>query len=136
MTTRTEAIKRDMELIKEKQLPIMLTYKPPPDEKVNFFRTKIIGAISNQVYTIHMYLPQDYPYSMPVVFVADPKVKFASSNHQTHYYNNGKCCLMHDSKWTPETTIIEVWEQTVMWIQGYEAYWASGGKFWGGKEHH
>lgn len=79
---------------------------------------------ASQVYIVDIYIPDDYPNSLPKVFIFKPSV-----NGAPHMYNNGNICYMHPSKWNPGIHNLGfVIARAAKWLSKYEV-WKTNGKW-------
>ena len=74
---------------------------------------------SDQFYIASIHFPNNYPNSMPRVFINKPTVDNASP----HQYNTGNICYLHSTMWNPGIhTLSFVIARTAKWLSKYEIW--------------
>ena len=77
---------------------------------------------TQHVYTLGIIFPDDYPNSMPKVFVRKPILE--SSPHR---YSNNQICYLHPHMWNPgRHGLTFVIARAAKWLNKYEIYLARG----------
>jgi len=89
---------------------------PTSDGKV-FVKAAVQAG--NQLYIIAIYFPDNYPYSMPNVYVSNPSL----SGFSPHRYNTGNICYLHPTMWNPGYHDLKfVIARTAKWLSKYEVW--------------
>lgn len=77
-----------------------------------------------QYYIVSIYFPDNYPITMPSVYVEKPKIDSAP-----HMYKKGNICYLHPTMWNPGTQNLEfVIKRATKWLGKYEV-WKTSGKW-------
>jgi ubiquitin-protein ligase len=76
-----------------------------------------------QIYTLAVFFPDTYPFSMPNVFVRKP----ALLANAPHRYRDGQLCYLHPKMWNPgRHDVTFVIARAAKWLGKYEVWVASG----------
>ena len=81
---------------------------------------KVLVALQTIVrfYTLEIQFPDEYPYSMPKVWVRKPMLQYSP-----HRYEGDQICYMHPSLWNPgRHDLTFVLQRTSKWLSKYEVY--------------
>lgn len=87
---------------------------------------------SNQVYCLRLYVPRDFPNSLPTLVVRSspqPMPNWAAT-HASHTLGHVEgymvICHYHESHWNAEHTFYEVFVKGRVWLEAYEGHVATG----------
>ena len=88
---------------------------------------------SNQVYCLRLYVPRDFPNSVPVMVVKSsprpmPNWSGSGSTHTLGRNFEGflKICHYLDSRWSSRVTFYEVFMKGRLWLEAYEGHLSTG----------
>lgn len=77
----------------------------------------------NQTYILAIYFPDNYPNSMPKVYVTKPSL----STSPPHRYNDGTICYLHPTMWNPGYHGLKfVIARAAKWLSKYEVWKQKG----------
>lgn len=83
---------------------------------------------SGRRYDLAVFLPSDYPHSLPSVHILKPRLSAAP-----HRYLDGQLCLCLPCEWSIEKTVVTVLGWAGHWLHNYEVYLETG--TWWAREH-
>ena len=70
------------------------------------------------IYTLNIHFLEDYPYSMPEVYIRRPAIESSP-----HLYRNNKICYLHPHMWNPgRHNLTFVIQRTAKWLSKYEVF--------------
>ena len=88
---------------------------------------------SDQVYCLRLYVPVDFPNSLPIMAVkSSPRTMPAWSSHRTsHTLGHNKegylvICHYRSECWRPDHTFYEIFMKGRLWLEAYEGHLATG----------
>ena len=87
---------------------------------------------SNQIYCLRLYVPQDYPNSLPdmVVCRSPRSMPNWGASETTHTLGSRdgclKICHYYAPRWNPQCTFYEVFVKGRVWLEAYEGCMANG----------
>ena len=110
--------------------------------KIRWIDQTVLGATkveiemttnNNKKYTLRLYVPSDFPNSLPNLVVASspkpmPKEWDISAANHTIGRRDGmlKICHFYAPRWNPEHTFYEIFIKGRVWLEAYEGYLGSG----------
>lgn len=92
---------------------------------------------NNKEYTLRIYLPQDFPNSVPSMIVKTPfmtelKKRNGSGlgGHSDHTYGIRDGCTLichfHPDLWKGDNTLFQIFMKGLIWLEAYEAHLRTG----------
>lgn len=92
---------------------------------------------NNKEYTLRIYLPQDFPNSVPPMIVKTPfmtelKTRNGSGlgGHADHTYGSQdgctSICHFHPGLWKGDNTLFQIFMKGLIWLEAYEAHLRTG----------
>lgn len=87
---------------------------------------------NNKIYHLRLYVPSDYPNSLPDLVVArSPKpmpARGVSASMHTLGTRDGcvKICHYYHRRWSPESTFYEIFVKGRVWLEAYEGHRKTG----------
>ncbi|HVA65321.1 MAG TPA: hypothetical protein VNK24_00160 [Elusimicrobiota bacterium] len=90
-----------------------------PTTQGSVFAKAALQPTPQQFYVVAVHFPNDYPNSMPRVYVQKPTIDSASP----HQYKEGHICFLHPSMWNPGVHDLKfVIARTAKWLSKYEIW--------------
>lgn len=98
----------------------------------------VMTTNSGQGYTIRVYIPADYPNSIPSVVVVSPELidhkgrslrdqGMSTFMHTLENYDGALAiCHYRPEKWQPQLTLYKVLMKVRLWLEAYEGHKATG----------
>ena len=96
-----------------------------------------VTTSNNKVYTLRVFISEDFPNSCPVLVVSSParpltlrdgcQISSSTANHSWGT-TDGRTQICHfmPAKWTSENTLYQVFMKGLLWLEAYEGHLASG----------
>ena len=99
------------------------------DTQGNPYVMVALQTSASRIYTLSVSFPDNYPYSLPSVYVRKPTLKRGTG----HMFSEDKICYQHSSTWNPgRHDLSHVIARSAKWLNKYEVWLKTNN--WPGKE--